>query len=49
MKITNIRFYDGSRQKVSRLGMSDLFLEVLEIILDTEVYLLEEKEANGAG
>jgi hypothetical protein len=48
MKITNIRFYDGSRQKVSRLGMSDLFLEVLEILLDTEVYLLEEKEANGA-
>jgi len=48
MKITNIRFYDGSRQKVSRLGMSDLFLEVLEIILDMEVYLLEEKEANGA-
>ena len=48
MKITNIRFYDGARRKVCRLGMSDLFLEVEAIILDTKIYLLEEKEANGA-
>jgi hypothetical protein len=48
MKITNIKFYDGARQKVCRLGMSDLFLEVQEIILNTKVYLLEEKQANGA-
>jgi hypothetical protein len=25
MKITNIRFYDGARDKICRLGLADLF------------------------
>lgn len=48
MKITKIQFYDGAKDKVSRLGISHLFLELLEIILHTTITLLEEKQANGA-
>jgi hypothetical protein len=48
MKITKLRFYGGARSKVSRLGLSELFLEIQEVILDTEVYLEESKETNGA-
>lgn len=48
MKITNIKFYDGAREKVTRLGLSDLFFEIIEYLLSTKVFLLEEKEANGA-
>lgn len=48
MKITKIKFYDGARDKVCRLGIADLFLELQQIILDTPITLLEEKDANGA-
>ena len=48
MKITNIRFYDGAREKVTKLGLSELFLEVIDFLLNTKVFLLEEKDANGA-
>jgi hypothetical protein len=48
MKITAIKYYDGSQDKVSRLGLSSLFLELQQALLDTEVLLLEEKDANGA-
>lgn len=48
MKITQVRFYGGARDKVCRLGLSSLFLELQQIIFDTKILLLEEKEANGA-
>lgn len=48
MKITKIKFYNGSRDKICRLGLSMLFLELQVIILGTEILLLEEKDANGA-
>lgn len=48
MKITNIKFYNGARERICRLGLATIFLEVQEILLNTEVYLLEEKDANGA-
>lgn len=48
MKITEIKFYDGSREKICHLGLSSLFLEVQEILFSTKVELLEEKDANGA-
>ena len=48
MKITNIKFYDGAREKVCRLGLSHLFLELQEIIFASEIHLLPEKDANGA-
>jgi hypothetical protein len=48
MKITAIKYYDGSQDKVSRLGLSGLFLELQQALLDTEIYLLEERDANGA-
>lgn len=48
MKITKIKFYNGAKDKVSRLGLVGLFLELFEIIIETEVRLLEEKDANGA-
>jgi hypothetical protein len=48
MKITNIRFYGGARDKVCRLGLADLFLEIQQILLDTSIALEERAEANGA-
>ena len=48
MKITKIRFYDGARDKVCRLGLADLFLEVQELIFSTVISLEEKVEANGA-
>lgn len=47
MKITSIRYYGGSKAKISRLGLAELFLEVQEIILLTKVFLLEERNQNG--
>lgn len=49
MKITTTRFYGGARDKVCRLALADLFLEVQQIIFDTKVELLEVPEANSAG
>lgn len=49
MKIGKIRFYGGSREKVCRLGLAHLFLELLEILVSTEVRVLDRKQANGAG
>src|SRR5262245_47925259 len=46
MKITAIKFYGGARDKIARLGLAHLFLEVQQIILDTRVLLLEVKDAN---
>jgi hypothetical protein len=46
MKITEIMFYDGARGKISKLGLADLFLEHQEILIQTKVFLLEEKDAN---
>ena len=48
MKISEIRFYGGSRAKVCRLGLAHLFLELLEILITTEIRVLEKKQANGA-
>ena len=36
-------------EKVCRLGLAQLFLELQEILLTTEVLVLNEKQANGAG
>lgn len=41
-------FYGGARQKVCRLGLADLFLELQEIIFSTVIVLEESPEANGA-
>lgn len=48
MKITQIKYYDGAKDKICRLGISILFLELQDIILSTNILLLEEKQANGA-
>jgi hypothetical protein len=47
MKITKAKHYDGAREKICRLGLADLYLEVQDIILSTDVRLKEEKDANG--
>jgi hypothetical protein len=49
MKIAQIKYYGGSREKVCRLGLSHLFLELQEILLSTEIRILQKKQANGAG
>lgn len=48
MKITQIRYYDGARDKIGRLGLASLFLELLQILLETKILLKEEKDGNGA-
>ena len=48
MKITNILYYGGARERITRLGLSILFLEVQDLLLGLEVKVLEEKDANGA-
>src|SRR6266849_6623456 len=48
MKITNIKYYGGARDKIARLGLSHLFLELQQIILDTPLFLVEVKHGNGA-
>jgi hypothetical protein len=48
MKITKITYYGGARQKICRLGLADLFLELHEIILSTPIVLEESAKANGA-
>ncbi|MBL7767491.1 MAG: hypothetical protein JNK20_00875 [Flavipsychrobacter sp.] len=48
MKITEIRYYDGSFQKITKLGLSALFLEIQQIFLETKIELEETKDANGA-
>lgn len=49
MKISKIKFYGGSRDKICRLGLAHIFLELQEILIDTEVNVLDKKQANGAG
>ncbi|MCB2264477.1 MAG: hypothetical protein LGR52_16300 [Candidatus Thiosymbion ectosymbiont of Robbea hypermnestra] len=49
MKISKIRFYGGAREKVCRLGLAHIFLELQEILFSTEIRILEKKQANGAG
>lgn len=49
MKISKMKFYGGSRDKVCRLGLAHIFLELQEILITTEVRVLEQKQANGAG
>ncbi len=46
MKITKIRYYDGALDKVSRLGLSGLFLELQLALLDTELLVEESKDGN---
>ena len=43
-----MRFYDGAREKVCRLGLADLFLELQQILFETRIEVAEEREANGA-
>ena len=49
MKIAKARFYGGSREKVCRLGLSHLYLELQEILMGTEIRVLPKKQENGAG
>lgn len=48
MKITKIKYYGGAQEKVCRLGLSHLFLELQDIIFNTEIKVLEKKQANSA-
>lgn len=43
-----MRFYNGAREKVCRLGLADLVFELLDVLLSVEVRLKEERDANGA-
>lgn len=41
-----MRYYSGAKQKICRLGLSMLFLELQDIILNTEIKIKNEKHAN---
>lgn len=43
-----MKFYGGAREKVCRLGLADLFLELQQVIFDTNIEVEEKSEANGA-
>ena len=49
MKLSNMHFYGGAREKVCRLGLAHLFLEGQEILMSTEGHILDRKHGNGAG
>ena len=49
MKISKMQFYGGAREKVCRLGLAHIFLELQEILISTDVRVLNKKQANGAG
>lgn len=49
MKIAKMKFYGGAREKLCRLGLSHLFLELQEILIGTEIRILKKKQANSAG
>ena len=49
MKLSNLHFYGGAREKVARLGLAHIFLELQELLMSTEVLVRNEKHANGAG
>ena len=46
--MTTIRFYGGAREKVCRLGLADLFFELMQIIFETRIEIVEKREVNGA-
>ncbi|XOF33841.1 MAG: BglII/BstYI family type II restriction endonuclease [Candidatus Electrothrix sp. YB6] len=49
MKISKMKFYGGSREKVCRLGLAHIFLELQELLISTEIKILDRKQSNGAG
>ena len=49
MKISKIKFYGGAREKVCRLGLAHIFLELQEILISTDIRVLDKKQANSAG
>ena len=48
MRITKMTSYGGGRQKISRLGLMGLFLEVEETLLSTRIILEESARVNSA-
>jgi hypothetical protein len=48
MKITTIRYYDGSKEKICRLGLFDLFLELQQVLFDTRIEIAETRKSNRA-
>jgi restriction endonuclease BglII len=48
MKITRMTSYGRGRQKIGRLGLTGLFLEVQETLLSTTIILEESARVNGA-
>jgi len=44
-----MKFYGGSREKVCRLGLAHIFLELQEILISADVRILQKKQANSAG
>jgi hypothetical protein len=49
MKISNLKFYGGAREKICRLGLAHIFLELQEILIAARIFILDKKQANSAG
>ncbi|WP_336758934.1 hypothetical protein [Paenibacillus sp. USHLN196] len=49
MIITNENFYGGSMNKINRLGLTDIYIEVKDIISSTYIEILDKTNSNSAG
>lgn len=47
MKVTDLRFYGGARERIARLGLAGLFVELLDLVMSVRISMLEERNANG--
>lgn len=47
MKITKLAFYGGAREKVCRLGLFGSYLELQDILLTSQVTIIDRKRENG--
>jgi hypothetical protein len=47
--ISDIKYYDGARDKICRLGLTESFLEIEEALLETNISLEETRKANDSG
>lgn len=45
MKISQTKFYAGSRDKLCRLGLAQPFIELQQMIFDTKIQLLRKRQA----
>lgn len=46
MKIKKFKYYNGAKDKIARLGLRSLIVEITRLLKGTAILLLEKKDAN---